>query len=96
MSRPPRENPRAGVVWASTAIAVAALLLLLTNAASPEGWLAQHPPDAVPPVVRDAADGWWRITSAAGLTTPRATVERLWRAAQAATWPGSGAPERQR
>ncbi len=88
MTTPPAaDKPRSGVAWTSTVIAVAALLLLLTNAASLKGWIAQHPPDAAPAEARAAVDGWWDITSSLGLTAPRASVERLWRGAQALTWP---------
>ena len=88
MTTPPAaDKPRSGVAWTSAAIAVAAGLLLLTNAASFKGWIAQHPPDAVPPAAPAAADAWWDLTSSVGLTAPRAAVERLWREAQAAAWP---------
>ena len=87
----PDDKPRAAVAWTSTVIAIAAGLLLLTNAASLKGWLDQHPPDAAPAAARSAVEAWWDLTAGAGLTTPRATVERLWRAAQALAWPAAPA-----
>ena len=95
---PAAERTRSGVAWTSTVIAVAAGLLLLTNAASFKGWIAQHPPDAVPPAAPAAVDAWWDVTSSLGLTAPRAAVERLWRGAQATAWPApssaAGKPQR--
>ena len=94
MTDPSAPTPRGAIAWTSAVIATAAVLLLLFNPASLTGWLAQHPPDAAPPVARGLVQSWSDTASRLGLTAPRAAIERVWKAARDAGWPGAPGGER--
>jgi hypothetical protein len=81
----PPQEPRA-VAWATLAIAVALILLLLFNAASLRSWTAQQAPSPAALAARDLADRWWAITTQAGLNAPRAAIADLWKSARALDW----------
>ena len=75
------EAPLAGVNplgWASGIIAVAAMLLLLFDAASLAAWIDELEPGPVQAEAAQRAHGWHDMTAAWGLAAPRATVKSAW------------------
>jgi hypothetical protein len=69
--------------WTTTAIAVAALFLTLTNAHAIQGWFDERPPGSITEPLRAPIRGWSALTARAGLDAPRAALRRRWQAAEA-------------
>ncbi len=77
-----------GLGWASVAIAVAALVLLLGNGVAVQGWLYEQTPGPVQAWAAGLADGWVAFTDRVGLGAPRAALHARWKAAEAARFKG--------
>lgn len=80
-----------GLRWATIVIAVATASLALTNAASIESWGAELTPGPRVAQLLDHADNWRATTDRAGLGSPRATMYRIWKRLEQASWPGDSA-----
>ncbi len=81
------------LAWTATAIATAALFLLVTNAITLDGWAAELAPSETVARLNAVTAGWRDGTDGAGLGTPRAMLHAQWRKAQAARFPGQAAGE---
>lgn len=75
--------------WARGVVVGGALMLALFNVNSARSWLALQSPDSLPAFTQPAVDAWWKVTSAVGLDTPRATLAGLWNGVKSASWPGA-------
>lgn len=84
---------RAGLGWATVAIAMASLFLLLTNAQALDGWAAEQEPSETMVRVTDATAGWLAATERMGASQPRAWMHGVWKRAQAARFSGQAAAE---
>ena len=73
--------------WAAGVMAIATLLLALTNAQSLDGWANDLPPSDLVAQVAGLTGGWKDRTDAAGLGKPREELHRGWKALEAARWP---------
>jgi len=76
-----------GLRWATTAIAVATLVLALTNAHAIRGWAYQLTPNETSARVVTVAEGWYDVVDRIGLNAPFETMHGWWESARA-----SGAP----
>lgn len=74
--------------WTSLVIAVAALLLLATNAVSIGDWIDDMPPGPAQAELAAVADRWRATTDRIGLGAPRAWLHDRWRRAEAARFAG--------
>lgn len=72
------------LLWATTAIYLAAAFLALTNATAIHGWAAELPPGAWTARLVTVAERWEATTDRLGLGAPRAAVHGWWKQAQAA------------
>ncbi len=70
--------------WTTIVLAVASVLLALTNAPAIVEWLDERPPSVATERLRPAIEGWRALTRSAGLEAPRDTLRGWWKAAQAA------------
>ncbi|WEK00383.1 MAG: hypothetical protein P0Y59_01410 [Candidatus Sphingomonas phytovorans] len=77
--------------WTTIVIAVATVSLTLTNAASIESWSAELTPGPRVAQLLDRAGNWRATTDRAGLGSPRATMHRIWKRLEQASWPGDPA-----
>ncbi|UAK23920.1 hypothetical protein [Sphingomonas nostoxanthinifaciens] len=77
-----------GIAWATTVIAVATLVLLLTNAVALRDWIDEQRPSPVQAYAATAADGWVAFTDTIGLGAPRAAMHGQWKRAEAARFAG--------
>lgn len=81
--------------WASGTIAVASLVLLLTNAASIADWIDDRPPGPWQARCSAMADGWVSLTDQIGLGAPRAALHQRWKRAEASRFPTVASPVNQ-
>ena len=79
-----------GLGWTSGVIAVAALLLLLTNAVSLRDWINEQPPGPLQARASALADGWVAFTDGIGWGKPRAMLHEQWKRAEEARFPSNG------
>jgi len=82
--------------WTATIVAVATLLLALTNASAIASWGAEQTPGPRVAQLLDHADRWREATDQAGLGSARATLHRLWKKMEEARWPGDRARDQAR
>ena len=75
---------RNGLLWTSLAMAIAALLLLATNAIAIQGWIDEMPPSPAQQQASELAGQWRALTDRAWLGAPRAWLHDLWKRAEAA------------
>ncbi len=68
------------LLWTSGAIATAALFLLLTNAATLDGWAQELPPSAVAERVTEYTGRWAALTRYLG--SPHAWLHQQWKRAE--------------
>lgn len=88
---PADANGGAGALrWTATVIALATLLLALTNAQSIRSWTEELPPGPRVLQLVAAANDWEAAT--ADLGAGRARLHRVWRGMEEARW--TGPPER--
>jgi hypothetical protein len=71
-----------GFGWASTAIAVAAIVLLATNSVSLKDWIDDQPPSPLQARAADAADMWLTAMRAVGIAGPRDVLHDAWKGAE--------------
>lgn len=81
---PGAEPVAGGLGWTTVTIAVAAFLLLATNAVSLEDWVEDMPQSALQQQALGAAEAWRDWTDLVGLGAPRARLHGWWKAAEAA------------
>ena len=70
--------------WTSIVVWLAALLLLLTNADTLDGWARDLPPSAYAERVTALTGQWAALTGRFGLGTPHAALHARWKKAEAA------------
>ena len=80
----PGAPEESALAWASVAIGVAALFLLLTNAATLDGWARDLPPGPYAERATEASGRWAASTDRFGLGSPHAALHALWKKAEAA------------
>lgn len=68
--------------WTSRAIAVAAVFLLIFNAASPLDWSRRQPPGWLPETVRQLSEVWAARLSVFAVDMPRQGLRDVWQAAR--------------
>ena len=73
-----------GLAWASIGIALATLILFLTNAVSLKGWIDEQPPSPAQAWAAAQADTWVAFTDRIGLGSPRAALHAQWKRAEGA------------
>ncbi len=76
-----------GFGWASTAIAVAAIVLLATNSVSLKDWIDDQPPSPLQARAADVADTWLTAMRAIGIAGPRDVLHDAWKDAENARFP---------
>lgn len=77
----PLERP---LLWASTVIATACLLLALFNADAIRSWSYDLPAGPISSRIVEGAEAWHDITASIGLTAPASAMRGVWDNAQAA------------
>lgn len=82
LPEPPLEA--AGLGWATTAIFVAALVLLAINAVALRDWVEELAPSPTQARLADAAERWVAITDEVGLGTVRGWLHDRWKAIEGA------------
>ena len=70
--------------WTSIVVSTAALILLLTNAATLDDWARDLPPGAYAERATEATGRWAEFTARFGLGTPHAALHAQWKKAEAA------------
>jgi hypothetical protein len=81
----PDEMPgKHGLRWATLAIVIASLFLLITNAFALRSWVDEFAPGPLQARVAASVTRWEEIMNGLGLGMPRAEVHQQWKAAQAA------------
>ena len=70
--------------WTSLAIALAALILLFSNAATIDDWAKELPPSAAAEQVTQVTGRWSAFTDRLGLGMPRALLHAQWKRAETA------------
>ena len=70
--------------WTSVTVATAALLLLLANAETLDGWARELPPSAYAERATALTGRWTAFTGQFGLGTPHAMLHAQWKRAEAA------------
>lgn len=81
-----------GLLWATVAITVASLLLLVTNAFSLRGWIDEQTPGPLQARLAETAAGWEKAMASVWLDRPRAEIHHMWKAAQAARFKSEEQP----
>lgn len=81
---PRDEQGKRPLGWATLAIFVASLFLLVTNAFALKGWVDEQPASPLQERLAYWAGEWEDATGALGLGTPRAEIHKLWKKAEAA------------
>jgi hypothetical protein len=88
LPEPPTPLPH-GLRWTTTAIAVATLVLALTNAHAIRGWAWQLTPNEASARVVTVAEGWFDAMDRVGLNAPVETMHGWWQSARASGWPAT-------
>lgn len=78
------ESDRPALGWASSAIALATLVLLVMNATALHSWAVELPPTPLATRIVAITDAWEETTVRTGLAAPRATMHGWWKQGQAA------------
>ncbi|AHE54203.1 hypothetical protein [Sphingomonas sanxanigenens] len=89
---PPEEGGAGGrqaLRWTTVVIVTAATLLALFNATALRGWAQDLPPGPVSERILTAAEGWYGLTDAAGLTAPGKTIRAAYDRVKAARFGGA-------
>lgn len=74
--------------WASRAVMVAAVFLLVFNAVSPLNWARQQPPGWIAETVRQLSEVWVAQLAVFGVDQPRQGAREAWDAARRARFIG--------
>jgi len=80
------------LLWTTTVIAVASLLLLCANAGTLAAWVDEKPVSEQQQKASGLAGGWKATMDAYGITAPRDALHAVWKQLQAARF-GEEAPE---
>jgi hypothetical protein len=83
--------PHDGLKWATTAMAVAALFLLVFNAHSLRGWAWELSPTDTTATVGAASESWYDLTASLGLNRPVEGLHAWWRGNMNLRFPGQEA-----
>lgn len=78
-----------GLGWTFGAIAVATILLLLTNAVTLADWFDDLPPTPVQAQAAGIADQWLQLTQEMAIGAPRDALHGVWKRAEVARFPNS-------
>ena len=80
----PGAPDESALAWTSIVIGLAALILLLTNADTLDGWARDLPPGPYAERATDLTGEWAAFTGRFGLGTPHAALHAQWKKAEAA------------
>jgi hypothetical protein len=75
---PGGEDDRDGLIWTTSIIAIAALVLLLLNAAALKGWAYDLEPDARSERIVGLSEAWYQRVDAYYINAPLATMRGWW------------------
>lgn len=88
---PGGEDDRDGLVWTTSIIAIAALVLLLLNAAALKGWAYGLEPDTRNERIVALGEAWYQRVDGYYLNAPLATMRGWWTSFAALEFGGAGA-----
>ncbi len=91
LPEPAEPLPHDGLKWATTAMAVAALFLLVFNAHSLRGWAWGLVPDDTSARIVAVSESWYDITAKIGLNRPVEALHGWWRGNMNLRFPGQEA-----
>jgi hypothetical protein len=80
----PLIDDEGGLAWTSVVIAVAAVVLLITNSVSLKDWIDDLPPSPLQAEAAEVADGWLTLTRNIGVALPRDALHDQWKKAEGA------------
>ena len=90
LPEPPEPLPH-GLRWTSLVIAVATLVLALTNAHAIRGWAYQLPPNEWTAPVVTGAEAWYDTMDVVGLNAPVESMRSWWQSAKDVRFDGAPA-----